>query len=1241
MQMYHPVLPLTAEAVVNAPLAHAANVECQNKIVIADKNQDANFAKLFYGSPFTSLLFICAFINYYITLYYLKYYNNLLLIIMNSIYRPTKDISINKESFRVNSNEYTKIDHPDYTNLHILDQLGFHERIISLLTELSKLYGQKVNLNMSDVSHGGFIPIKSSPAFHQIYINNNPTHANNILHNITTHLTNKNIFYNSYTCDTNDLYNIHFDQPDSNIIISLNPSQLNTYHKYELSNLSTPWTPQPTLYLYVSPKINHLFTQHFKYYLKDNLLDYDNLIHFCVMVKNGGLQFEDMLTKNMSIIDRWTILDTGSTDTTVEMIHNTLVGTKLGELYEEPFVNFKVSRNRCLDLAGKSCKFSIMLDDTYIIDGNLRNFLNIVRGDQYSDSFTLYICSDDTKYGSNRIIKSDSNLRYIYRIHEVITDKNNINIVIPENMAKIIDRRFDYMEKRTMDRKQLDLKLLYEEVEEDKMNPRNYYYLAQTYNLLEDYEKAYEFFLKRAEFTNSGFIQERIDAIFEAARIANFKLNKPWDEFMNLYELAYKCDESRPDAIYFIGINHYLKGDQKIAYEFFKKGFEIGFPGHCQYSLKPTISFHFLPKFLTRLCYTFQNYKLGEEVSKLFLQHNTNDADDYNEILSYHLIFKKLNEYKGNKQISKSPYSKPLFVFVADGGFNTWSGSTILTSGVGGSETYIIEMARYIQQQGTFQVIVFSNCSTHENFEGVEYKHLTLFPTFINKTYVEHCTISRYAEYLPLAYNGYAENVYLVLHDLEPSINFIHLHPKLKQIFCLSEWHVSYFIERFPSCKHITTHFYYGIDFNTFQNINQISKIPYKFIYSSFPNRGLLPLLQMWPEIYKINTNATLHIYSDVNGTWVNQVDPLHMIEIRRLLDLYKHMNLFYYGWVDKKTLSDAWLSSDIWLYPCIFKETFCLTALEAALTNTLVITNDLAALQNTVSDRGVVIPGNPLDSQWQKITLEKIQDYFSTYNKSSDFYKKIIHTNYQWASTLSWKNQANLFLNKFILPNKFHYKNMFGWYFDLPSGLHSKDIFISVLQQFYTLYAQKKTIVNVLEIGTYTGMSLIHILQYIPNAIGYAVDSWKNYNETSCGNTAHMLNNIDHLYIENSFLHNISMANLQNKIFGIKGHSHDILTDMLINKQLFDFIYIDGSHSSINTYTDCYLAWKLLNTDGIMAIDDYTYNLTDQYIPILKIKDDNQLHHTPYYGINEFLSKHKNEYRLIHSSYRIFIQKI
>jgi tetratricopeptide (TPR) repeat protein len=183
-----------------------------------------------------------------------------------------------------------------------------------------------------------------------------------------------------------------------------------------------------------------------------------------------------------------------------------------------------------------------MLDDTYIIKGYLREFLNEIRSDQYSNSFTLFIHSHDTKYGSNRITKSNSGLKYIHKIHEVITEENNINIIIPEDRAYIFDGRYDYMEKRTNDRKELDFKLLFEEIDEDPNNPRAYYYLGQSYSQIEDYEKAFFYFMKRYEFINSGFIQERLDAAFEAARIANFKLNKPWDECEKLYNNTYRFD---------------------------------------------------------------------------------------------------------------------------------------------------------------------------------------------------------------------------------------------------------------------------------------------------------------------------------------------------------------------------------------------------------------------------------------------------------------------------------------------------------------------------------------------------------------------------------------------------------------------------------------------------------------------------------------------------------------------------
>ena len=320
---------------------------------------------------------------------------------------------------------------------------------------------------------------------------------------------------------------------------------------------------------------------------------------------------------------------------------------------------------------------------------------------------------------------------------------------------------------------------------------------------------------------------------------------------------------------------------------------------------------------------------------------------------------------------------KPILCFVADGGFNPWSGSNILTTGVGGSETYIIEMARYIRQNDFFgEVIVFCNTpgEKDELFENVLYRHINQYYEFINTNYVHTCIVSRFSEYLPVTFKGFSENVYLVVHDLTPSGIIIPMDKKLKNIFCLTEWHVEYFTNIFPSLKNITFPFYYGID-DRFKIIsNTIQKNNYQFIYSSFPNRGLLQLLQMWPTIYAKYPTSSLYIYSDVNNKWSNDVEPEKMSEIRVLLERFKEgYNIHYKGWVNKKELSDAWLASDIWFYPCTFMETFCLTALEAASSKTFVVTNHLAALQNTVGDRGCIIKGDASTDEWQTKALEQL----------------------------------------------------------------------------------------------------------------------------------------------------------------------------------------------------------------------------------------------------------------------------
>ena len=238
--------------------------------------------------------------------------------------------------------------------------------------------------------------------------------------------------------------------------------------------------------LYLSKYATDIFNKYFWYYIdpKGSFV-YNNLICYTMIIKNGGPILEEVLKSNLPFFDRWCILDTGSTDGTQDVIRRVLKNKK-GKLFEEPFVDFKISRNRCLELAGYTCKFSLMLDDTYSLKGDIRAFMELVRGDQFSDSFSLMIKSDDTEYYSNRIIKTTTNLRYIHTIHEVITNENNINVTVPVHEAFIFDHRAQYMEERTNNRKQFDLQLLFKEFEDDPNDPRALYYIAQTYGCIGD-----------------------------------------------------------------------------------------------------------------------------------------------------------------------------------------------------------------------------------------------------------------------------------------------------------------------------------------------------------------------------------------------------------------------------------------------------------------------------------------------------------------------------------------------------------------------------------------------------------------------------------------------------------------------------------------------------------------------------------------------------------------------------------
>lgn len=954
---------------------------------------------------------------------------------------------INNKKYKVNPGEFKTNHHNEYNNLIIKDKLGDYERIVSLLCEIS-LYPSSPfkKCIFYNPTHGGFIPISCSSSFEKIIlVTDSDDHKPNILENCDTHDITNIVWGMEEQAGEGEGDIIIFSE-DAGLIdkaifksghaIIITTSKANTmlmeYKEGEDSGIYTEYViSNMHLSIYVPKYHKHTFIDVFYYYVDniEQILYYDNLIHLCIMVKNGGELFEQMLSKNFNTFDRWTILDTGSTDGTIDAIKRILVGKKKGQLYEEPFINFRDSRNRCLELAGKTCKYNMMLDDTYVIEGDVRSFLNEIRGDQFGDSYSLTVKSHDVEYISNRITKTEKNLRYIYTMHEVIQDKDNTNVRVPENRATINDLNNDYMQNRSNARKEYDLKCLYEMLEEYPDEPRHLFYLGQTYKMLENFEKAAEYYYKRAFFHISGFDQEKFDALFEFTRISIYQLNKPWRDFEKYYKLCIEWQPTRPEGNYFLGIHYFLDGIMDTAFDHFKKAHKIGFPFHQQYSLKPTINYIFIPYYLSSLCYQFKDYKLGLEVCSLYLQKNKQSELYYELISDWYKIYDMLNRLPPIKP-RPTIFNKPILCIVADGGFTKWTGKNILTTGVGGSETWVIETARYINKLANFEVIVFCNCEQDEIFEGVKYLRLPRYLETISEIKIEHCIISRFSEYVPATIEGHVENIHLILHDLQLSGNVIPIHPKIKNIFCLTEWHKEHFLETFPQFSKITHAHHYGIDFVKFLNDesdekNYTKKIPYSFIYSSFPNRGLSIVLKMWPNIVERYPKSVLNIFTDVNNKWANDFYPDELKEIRDTLDSYKilyPLSVVNHGWVDKKTLANYWKQSEIWLYPCKFKETFCLTALEAAMTKTLAITNDLAALRDTVGDRGIIIPGDASWEGWQDAAFKKICEVFDNRGGGgADITDTYVDKNYQWALGHSWEKRTRVLLNNFILKQHEH----------------------------------------------------------------------------------------------------------------------------------------------------------------------------------------------------------------------------
>jgi glycosyltransferase involved in cell wall biosynthesis len=83
-------------------------------------------------------------------------------------------------------------------------------------------------------------------------------------------------------------------------------------------------------------------------------------------VRNESHVIERCLGSVRPLIDTWTIIDTGSTDKTVELAQGALAGIP-GRVHSRPWVDFSTNRNELIELAQPTADYLLLLDADMVV----------------------------------------------------------------------------------------------------------------------------------------------------------------------------------------------------------------------------------------------------------------------------------------------------------------------------------------------------------------------------------------------------------------------------------------------------------------------------------------------------------------------------------------------------------------------------------------------------------------------------------------------------------------------------------------------------------------------------------------------------------------------------------------------------------------------------------------------------------------------------------------------------------
>jgi predicted SAM-dependent methyltransferase/glycosyltransferase involved in cell wall biosynthesis len=626
---------------------------------------------------------------------------------------------------------------------------------------------------------------------------------------------------------------------------------------------------------------------------------------------------------------------------------------------EGRIADFSMARNRSLEMATQP--FTLWIDDDDLLRGaeKLADYCAII--ELQSFFYLPYEYSyDQNKRVTCRLwrerIWRTGEMKFVGPIHEVAIPQGDKTFKPIFNSDIVYSHQRQFINDKPIDH-QRNLRILKKFMAENPTDVRNKFYIGLEYFNVNNLDAAKDYLTKYVSET--GWADEKWQAETKLMEIAE-RQNQA-DEALNW---AYQTLRTQPwfESYYNLCRLYYFRNDWTRCAHF----------GQVAINQPPTNTPLFLSDLARFDIHQYLNVALNHlgqlpealqsvEAGLVGLPENSYLLNNKRHYL------RALNPAQQEPEPSFNPQRLEI-IFVAGPSYEPWTPETVERTGIGGSETMMIKMARGLAKRGHRVRVYAAGSGT---FDGVEYHPLEEF----DEKKCDVLIVSRYAPYLADHYCQ-ARLKYLWLHDICAVNGSNEMFLKADKILCLSHWHKQNVmgVHNLPS-EHIRVT-RNGIDLH---KCHQLHRNPHRAINASSPDRSWPVLLTVWPRIKEQVPDAELHLYYGF-ANWKKMAvnDPAQMALIQRLEEQVQNTpGVIYHGRVNESELSEAYCKSGAMLYPTFFTETSCLNQMMSDAAGCHSVVSNIAALKETMHqdpEKGYRVK---LDGEW---TSPEYQDQFVKY---------------------------------------------------------------------------------------------------------------------------------------------------------------------------------------------------------------------------------------------------------------------